>query len=247
MGMTVPQPEVAEPPKSFGARLVGVFFAPAATFADIVRHPNFVAPFIILTLSSIAVTETMLAKIGIERIVRQGIEHSSRASSMSPEQMQQAVEQGARIAGIITHLIGVIALPIFLLVVAGVGMLIASAIFGSPVNFKTAFSVACYASLVTLLSSLMAIALILLGDPEHFNPQSPTPTNPGFFLAADTSKPLLALLGSLDIFSFWLMALLGIGFSEATKRKAKAMSVFLVFFGLWAVVVLIKIGFAMLG
>jgi hypothetical protein len=246
MSTTVPPVEVAEPPKSFGARLVGVFFSPAATFADIVRHPNFIAPLIILMLASIAVAETMLAKIGAERMVRQGIEHSSRASSMSPEQMQQAVDQGARIAGIITHLIGVVAVPVFLLIIAGAGMLIASAIFGSPVNFKTAFSVACYAGLVRLLSSLMAIALIFLGDPENFNPQSPTPTDPGFFLSADTSKPLLALLGSLDIFSFWLMALLGIGFSEATQRKAKAISVFLVFFGLWVVVVLIKIGFAML-
>ncbi len=247
MGTSVPQPEVAEPPKSFGARLVGVFFSPGPTFADIVRDPNFVAPLVIVMLASIAVAETMLAKIGAERIVRQGIEHSSRASSMSPEQMQQAVEQGARIAGIITHLIGLIGVPVFLLIIAGLGMLIASAIFGSPVNFKTAFSVACYASLVTLLSSLMAIALIFLGDPEHFNPQSMTPTNPGFFLSPDTSKPVLALAGSLDIFSFWLIAMLGIGFSEATHGKAKAVSVSLAFFGLWAVYVLIKMGLATLG
>ena len=247
MSSTVSPPELAEPPKSFGERLVGVFFSPGPTFADIARHPNFVGPFIILMLASIAVTETMLAKIGIERIVRQQIEHSSRASSMTPEQMQQAVEQGAKFGGIFTHAIGVVGPPIFLLIVAGIGMLIVSVIFGSPVNFKTAFSVACYASLVSLLSSLMAVALIFLGDPEHFNPQNLTPTNPGFFLSRDTSKPLLALVGSLDIFSFWLMALLGIGFSEATHRKAKALSVFFAFFGLWAVYVLIKVGLATLG
>ncbi|HEV2494714.1 MAG TPA: YIP1 family protein [Terriglobia bacterium] len=246
MGTTAAPAQISESPKSLGARLVGVFFSPGETFADITRKPDFIAPLVILTLASIAVTETMLAKIGIERIVRQQIEHSSRASSMSPDQMQQAVEQGARIGGIIAHISGVLAVPIILLIIAAVGMLIMSAIFGSPVSFKTAFSVTCYASMVSLLGSVMAIALIFFGDPEHFNPQSPMPTNPGFFLDPSTSKPLLALAGSLDIFSFWMMALLGIGFSAASAKKAKTTSVFLAFFALWAVVVLIKVGIAAL-
>jgi len=246
MGTTAAPAEMSEAPKSLGARLVGVFFSPGDTFADIARQPSFIAPLIILSLASIAVTETMLAKIGIERIIRQQIEHSGRASSMSPEQMQQAVEQGARIGGIVTHVIGVIALPIFLVIIAAVGMLIMSAIFGSPVGFKTALSITCYASIVSLLGSIMAIALILFGDPEHFNPQSPMPTNPGFFLDPGTSKPLVAVAGSLDIFSFWMIALLAIGFSATSGKKAKTTSVFLVFFALWAVVVLIKVGIAAL-
>jgi Yip1-like protein len=244
MSTTTTPAEISESPKSLGARLVGVFFSPGETFADIARKPDFLAPLILLTVASIAVTETMLAKIGIERIVRQQIERSNRAASMSPDQMQQTVEQGARVGGIIAHVSGVLGVPIFLVIIAAVGMLIMSAIFGSPVSFKTALSLTCYASMVSLLGSLMAIAMILFGDPEHFNPQSPMPSNPGFFLDPGTSKPLVALAGSLDIFSFWLMALLGIGFSAASAKKAKTLSVFLVFFALWAVVVLIKVGIA---
>ncbi len=46
-------------------RLVGVFLSPRESFADIVREPDFVAPLIAIVLSTVAVTETMLAKIGM--------------------------------------------------------------------------------------------------------------------------------------------------------------------------------------
>jgi len=247
MGATVSPSEALEPPKSFAARFAGVFFSPGATLADIARKPDFIAPLVASMLASVVVTETMIWKIGMERIVRQQIEHSSRGATMTPEQVQQSVEQGARIGGMIAHVAGVLGMPVGALIVAGIGLLIVSVVFGSPVNFATAFSVACYASLVTILSSLMAIAMIFFGDPEHFNPQSPVPSNLGFFLSPDTSKPLMSLASSFDVFTLWFMALLAIGFSAATNRKAKSLALFWCFFGLWMVLVLIKMGFAMLG
>lgn len=233
------------PSKSFLERFLGIFVSPTETFADVARRPNFIPPLVVLVLSTVAVTETMLAKIGIERIVRTSIEQSGRASSMSPEQMEQAVSRGAGIGAIIAHLGGVLGAPIYLLIVAGIGLLIVNAIFGARVEFKTALAVTCYANLVVLLGSIMAIVLILLGDPEHFNPQNPMPSNVGFFLnPLETPKPLLSLAGSFDIFTLWFIGLLGVGFSEATGRKVKALTVFLTIFGLWMIWVLGKMGLA---
>jgi hypothetical protein len=237
-----------EPPKSFFERLVGVFVSPGATFADIARKPDFIVPLIVSILATMAVIETMLAKIGVERIVRQSLEQSGRASNMSPDQMQQAMEQGAKFTGIFMHLTGLLAAPIVLLVVAGVGLLIMNAIFGSQLKFKTAFCVTCYANMVSVLGAAIALVMILLADPEQFNAQNPMPTNPGFFFnPRETSKPLLSLLSSLDVFTIWFMALLGIGFSEAVSRKVKPATIFLCFAGLWAIWVLAKMGLSMLG
>jgi hypothetical protein len=237
-----------EPPKSFIQRMVGVFVSPGVAFADIARKPDFIAPLIVGILATVAVIETMLARIGAERIVRQSLEQSGRASNMSPEQMQQALEQGAKFTGIFMHLTGLLAAPVILLVVAGLGLLIMNAIFGSRLKFKTAFSVTCYANLVSVLGAIIALVMILLADPEQFNAQNPMPTNPGFFFnPRETSKPLLALLGSLDVFTVWFMALLGIGFSEAVSRKVKPTTIFLCFVGLWAVWILAKMGLATLG
>lgn len=237
-----------EPPKSFLQRLVGVFVSPGATFTDIARKPDFIVPLIVSILATVAVIETMLARIGVERIVRQSLEQSGRASNMSPEQMQQAMEQGTKFTGIFMHLTGLLAAPIVLFIVAGLGLLIMNAIFGSQLKFKTAFSVTCYANMVGVLGAVIALVMILLADPEQFNAQNPAPTNPGFFLnPRETSKPLLSLLASLDIFSIWFMALLGIGFSAAVSRKVKPTTIFLCFAGLWAIWVLAKMGLAMLG
>jgi hypothetical protein len=239
--------DVDIPAKSFPERLIGIFISPAGTLADVARKPDFIAPLIAGVLGAIAVTETMLWKIGMERIVRMSIEQSGRASSMSPEQMDQAVRQGARIGGIFAHIGGIVVVPISLLILAGLGLLIVNLIFGAKAKFKTVFSLICYANLVSLLGSLMAVAVILFGDPDHFNAQNPVPANVGFFLnPLEVSKSLYALASSADIFTIWLLILIAMGLSEATERKVKPLSIFLVYAGFWMIWILGKVGLAMI-
>jgi hypothetical protein len=247
MGGAAAKPADAETPAlSFPQRLLGIFISPRETLADVARKPDFWAPLIAVVLGTVAVTETMLWKIGMERIVRMSLEQSGRASSMSPDQMDQAVRQGARIGGIFAHLGGVVGAPIGLLIIAGLGLLIANLIFGAQAKFKTVFSLVCYVDLVSLLGALMALAVILFGDPDHFNPQNPVPANIGFFLdAREVSKPLYSLASSADIFTIWILILLGIGVSEATGGKVKPSSISLVYAGFWMIWVVAKVGLAM--
>ncbi len=235
------------PTKSFPARFAGVFIEPGETFADIFRRPDIIWPLAVAVISGVVFTETMLAKIGMERIIRNQLEQGGQAARMSPEQLDQAVSQGAGIATIFTHIMGLLGSPIFLLIVAGIGLAILNSFFGAQLKFKTVFSVTCYSQLVGVLGVLTGLAVILFGDVERFNAQNPMPTNVGFFLnPLETSKPILALAGSLDIFTIWFFILLGVGLSEASGRKVKALSIFLVYFGLWSVWVLGKVGFAAL-
>jgi hypothetical protein len=227
---------------------MGIFISPAETLADVARKPGFLAPLIAVVIAAIAVTETMLWKIGMERIVRMSIEQSSRASSMSPDQMDQAVRQGARIGAIFAHIGGIVVPPIALLIIAGLGLLIVNLIFGAQTKFKKVFSLICYANLVSLLGSLMAVAVILFGDPDHFNAQNPVPSNVGFFLnPREVSKPLYSLASSADIFTIWLLILIAVGLAEGTGRKVKPLTIFLVYAGFWVVWILVKMGLSMLG
>jgi len=248
MGDAIEHPAEADTPAlSFPERLMGIFISPGETLEDVARKPGFWAPLIALVLGAVAVSESMLWKIGMERMVRMGIEQSSRASSMSPEQMDQAVRQGARIGGILAHFGGLLGAPIYLLILAGLGILTVNLIFGAPTKFKTVFSVICYANLVSLLGSLMGVAVILFGDPDHFNPQNPVPSNVGFFLnPTQVSKPLYALASSPDIFTIWMLILVAIGLSKGTGSKTKPLSIFLVYVGLWAIWILGKVGLAMI-
>jgi hypothetical protein len=233
-------PEQPQASMSFIGRFAGVFFSPGEALADVARKPDFWAPLIVLVIVSVAITETMLAKIGMERIVMNSIEQSGR-----PAPPPEALARTVQFSSIAAHVAGVVALPIVLLIVAALGLLIVNALLGGTVNFKTAFAVSCYSNLVGVLGGLMGLAMILFGDPEHFNPNAFMPTNLGFFLnPLETSKPLMALATSFDIFTIWWLVLLGVGFSAATQRKIKALTIFMIFFGLWLLWVLAKVGLA---
>ena len=249
MGDPVVSPAEPEAPAlSFPERLMGVFISPVETLADVARKPGFWAPLIALVVGSVAVVETMLWKIGMERIVRTQLEQSSRSSSMSPEQLDQAVSQGAKFGAIFAHISGVVIMPLFLLVLAGLGILIVNLILGGRAKFKTVFSEVCYANLVSLLGSVMAVALILFGDPEHFNSQNPVPANLGFFLnPTQVSKPVYAVASSADIFTVWMLILVAIGLSKSAEGKVKPLPIFLVYAGLWVLWILAKVGLSMVG
>ncbi len=231
-------------PKSFLARFAGVFYAPGETFHDIAQKPDFLAPIITMTVLSIASAEIFLAKIGMAIVVRKGIEQSSRAGQVTPEQIQQAVP----IYTMITHVVGVVWPTLAVVVVAAVGLLFTNAFFGSQVRFKTSLADASYAYLVKALVFLVGVPMSLFSDPENFNINAPVPTNPAFFLTPPTeySKVLIAAASSLDIFDIWFIVLLGIAYSEATDRKIKPLTLGLCFGVTWLVIVLGKIGLTLL-
>jgi len=250
MGDTMVAPPMPEeqPADSFLSRALGVFISPGRAFESIVHKPDFIAPLIVAIVAAIAITETMMAKIGMERIVRKSIELSSRASQMSAEQLQQAAHQGATIGAIIARVAELVGVPIYLLVVAAVGLFIVNVIFGAATNFKVDLSVVCYANLVGLVGAVLALVVIFFGDPEQFNPQNFIPSNAGFFLNPhEVSKPLYTIATSFDIFTAWFLVVASIGLSIATARKVRPVPIFLTFFGLWLVWVLAKAGLSMLG
>ena len=235
------------PPKSFPARLLGVFIEPGATFEDIARKPDFIAPLILLILVSLAVVETMLAKIGMSRIMLQTLTQSGQAARMDPAQLNQAIAKGAPIGSALVQVTAVLGAPIFLLVVAGFGLLVLNGIFGQHAGFKAVFSTTCYANMPSLVGAVMAIAVMFFADPDAFNPKIPAPTNPGFFLNPQTtSHVVMALASSLDFVILWFLVLLAIGLSRVSRKKVKTGSIFLTYFGAWILLVIVKVGFALL-
>ncbi len=225
---------------SAAGRCFGVFTDPVGTFSAIVRRPDFWPPLVILILAWIALSELMASKVGTQAIVRRALELSGRASSLTPEQIQKAAEQG----GVFLH-ISFLKIPIFLIIIAAIGMMILKAVFGIPIGFKKAFSVAVYADLPFVIADILGIVVIVFGDPAAFNPPNFIPANVGFFLSPlNVSRPLYTIATSLNFFSFWFMGLLGIGFAATAGRKIRPRSVFFCFLGLWVIWVLLKAGLA---
>ncbi|HET7212177.1 MAG TPA: YIP1 family protein [Terriglobia bacterium] len=237
----------AIPAMSFPSRVLGVFIEPGATFEDIARKPNWIAPLVLLILAAFSVVETMLVKVGASQIALQGIQRSGRAAQMDPAQLDQIATRSAAVLRIVMPIGAVLGTPLFMLIVAGIGLLILNVFLGQHANFKHVFSVTCYADMPSVVGGVMAIAVGLFGDANTFNPRIPAPTNPGFFMNPLTSShALFALASSLDFVVFWFMALLAIGLSRVVQKKVKSSTVFMILFGIWVLLVVVKVGFALL-
>jgi hypothetical protein len=94
-------------------------------------------------------------------------------------------------------------------------------------------------------SVLTVAVLALLWNRQTIDPEAVgemLPTNPGVLISAKTAKVLHALLSTLDLTSFWTMALMVLGFSAATGAPRGRMAGLVI--GLWGVWVLGKTGFA---
>src|SRR5947208_1749542 len=111
-----------EPPKaSKGAfeRIIGVFFEPGATFADIAKAPSFVLPLVLVMLCGFGVSFTMSSRIDAEQMVRQQIMKSSRAADIPKEQLERQVEIGSKFAKYSFFAVPVV-IPIMLSIFAGI-------------------------------------------------------------------------------------------------------------------------------
>jgi hypothetical protein len=245
--MVAPPPPEEPAADSFLSRALGVFIFPGPAFESIVRRPDFLAPLITAIIAAVAVTELMLEKVGVDRIVRQSLELSGRASRMSADQIDQAVRQSATITSVLMRVAGFLAPPIYLLIIAGLGLLIVNTMFGGTTKFKVSFSVTCYAYLISLVGVVLGLVVILFGDLEQFNPQNFIPSNVGFFLnPRETSKPLYTIASSFDIFTTWFLILVSVGLSSAVAKKVRALPIFLTYLGMWVIWVLGKVGLGML-
>ncbi len=234
-----PPPPDQQPSESFFSKAFNVFISPGQAFESIARRPDFLAPLIVMTVSSIVIIEAMLEKVGIDRIIRRSLELSGRGAQMTPEQIDQAIQKAGTITAVSMRAGAVIGVPIYLLVIAAVGLLIANVIFGGSAKFKTAFSAVCYANLVLLVETVLGILMIFFGDMEQFNADNFLPTTLGFFLnPLTTSKPLYVIASSFDIFRVWFMILASMGLSAATGKKVGTLAIFLTFLAIWVVIVL---------
>lgn len=240
---TLPAPEAQPAIGPFG-RIIGVFFSPTPTFEDIAKKPSWVVPMVLLTLFSIAATVAFNQRVNWREFMAQQIEKSPRAANMSTEQKQQQIEGGAKITPIITYVFGVCGPALLALLITLVMWGAYNLLGGANTNFGTSFAITTHASMPGLLSSLLLILVLYLKPYGTIDVENPLATNVGALLPEDSAKWLLALGKSVDIFTFWMLILVAIGFAATNPKKLRGGKAFSIAFGVWAVWVVLRVGWA---
>jgi hypothetical protein len=242
---SMPAPDAqAQPAIGPFARIVGVFFSPKPTFEDIVRKPSWVLPLVLLTLFSIGVSFAINQRINWREFISQQIEKSPQAASMSAEQKEQRIEGGAKFSPPLTYAIGLLG-PIILLLVVALTMWGAYHLLGGAnTDFGTSFAITAHAFMTELLRSILFILVLYLKPYGTADLENPVATNLAAVLPDDSAKWLVALLKSIDVFTFWTLILLAIGFAATNAKKLKGSKAFTIAFSVWAAYVVCRVGWA---
>lgn len=248
MGTTpTPMPEAQAEPQAaispFG-RVIGVIFSPKATFEDIARKPSWVLPILITTVLSVISVVALNQRVNWHDYIIQQIEKSPRADQLTAEQKQQQADMGAKFTVGIVYASGLLVPICFALLVGLVMWGAYNLLAGTGARFSQSFAILAHAGLVGIVSTPLFLLVLFLKPPGTLDPENPLATNLAALLPEESAKWLVTLCKSIDVFTFWTLILVAIGFAAVNPRKLKGAKSFIIAFTVWAVYVVIRVGVA---
>jgi hypothetical protein len=163
---------------------------------------------------------------------------------MTADQREQMLETQTKFASVFGYVGGVLGTFIAAVVVAAVLMLAFNVVGGTKVGFVTSLSIVSYSWVPGIVGGLLGLLILFLKDPSTIDIQHLVAANAGAFLSEDSPKWLETLLSSFDLFIFWTMILMGIGFSATNPKKISFGKGLGTVVGVWLIYLLVKVGFA---
>jgi hypothetical protein len=245
---STPQPSSApiepEKPGGFFQNLIDMYFAPREAFTRIVRSPRFLVALLVYVVVVLGFTGIWMHKMDPAEFMKTQIEESGRADRIPADQREAIIEQQAKMMPIFAWVFGPVGIAVTLLVTSGVLLFIFRFFYASGVTFRQSFAIVTWVFLaVGLVTTPVTLAVMSLKGDWNLNPQDVVQANLALLLDKSTAaKPLWALLSSIDVFSLWMVFLLSVGFAVASK-KATGSALWGVAIP-WAIIVLVKVGWA---
>jgi hypothetical protein len=235
---------VASPPAQISplGRLIGVIFSPKPTFEDIARKPGWLLPVALLVIFGIIGAAGINQKVNWREYMAQQIEKNPSAAQLSPDQKEQRIEAGAKIAPYSAYIFGPLAPLIVVLAVALVMWGAYNLFAGAQLNYKTSLGIVSYAYVPALIGNILFLVVLLLKPYGTLDLDNPVATNLAAFLPEDTPKWLSAAGKNIDIIVLWITLLIAIGFAAANPKKLKGGKPFAIAFGLLIVWIIVRAG-----
>ena len=240
-----PSPEAAPSVSSIG-RIFGAIFSPKPTFESIAQRPTWILPLVLISILSVVTIFIFSQRVGWRSfMIRQDQQNSrlqKQMDQMTPEQRDKMLDQQTKIAPIFGYVFGVLGIFIVAVIVAAVLMVAFNVMTGGGIGFTTSLGIVTHSWVPGIIGGLLGILVLFLKDPSTIDLQHLVAANAGAFLSDDAPKWQEALLSSFDLFTFWSMILMGIGYSAANPKKisfGKALGTIVV---VWAIYVVCKVG-----
>jgi hypothetical protein len=232
MSEVAPAAAAAEADRGFLGTLVGVFVAPGDAFRAIAARPRFLAPFLMAVGIGVAFSAVWVTRVDPIEFMKVQLEESGGAERIPPEQRGEVLETQAKFFNVLVWVGPLVFAPLMFVALAGLFLFVYVFFYGAEATFAQSLAVVawCFAAFGLVLNPLILLVMSLKND-WNVDPQSVVQASAAALLdKAATAKPLYVLAGSLDLFSFWLIALLSIGYGAVIRRPASTAA--------WAIVTL---------
>lgn len=224
------------------ARIFGVLFSPKATFESIVRTPSWWLPVVIIVLLSLVVVGIFDKRGGWPYYLQKQMASNSRFQQLTPQQQQAQMAMALKVTPYFVYGEVAVVVPVVIVIVASVMLGLFNGLQGTQIKFKTALSIVSYAWVPGIITGILGIVVMCLKDPATVDLQNIVVANASAFISADSARWKIMLLSSIDIFTFWEMFLMAIGFGVAAPRKLSTGKAFGSIFVVWLVWVALKVG-----
>jgi len=229
-------------PRNFFSRLIGVYFSPGATFAEMAQAPRAIAPIIALTLLFIISGVLVSSRMPMDKLSEDRIQQQIASGQLTEERAEQQREGMRKIAPFMKFIIPIstaIWAVVSVFAFAGLAKLV-SMMMGIENKYMPLVSVTTYTMLAVYIISTVIFAILLFIKPiDEFDWSNPVGSNLAALLAAlgvgGLSKFVKGLLSYVDVFYIWKVALIAIG-CAAVSHKLKPSSA-MVYAGVVACVV----------
>ena len=226
-------------------RIAGVLFAPAETFRDIARKPDFVVPLLVLTVVMYLSVALTARHIDWDAAIDQQVEIAKKRNpNVTEEDIRAQAAVGTAAGKVIVWLIPIVMIAGYA-IVAGV-LLLACRLFGGEGRYGQAFSATIYAWMPMIIAAIIGTIVVVarggLIDPQMM--ETLVKSSPAFLVDMKQQPVLHSFLGSLELFSLWRLVLLIFGFA-ALSRLSRGKTAGIVI-SLWLILVVIKLGMAAL-
>jgi Yip1 domain len=240
-----PTPATTGSDSSFG-RIIGVLFSPKPTFESIVQKPTWVLPLILLAIVSIVLIFIFGQRVGWrDYMIRQDQQNSrtqKQMESMTAEQRENLINTQTKVAPIFAY-VAVVLVPFIAAVIVGAVLMLAfNLVHGTKIKFVPSLAIVSYSWVPGLIGGLLGILILFIKDPSTVDLEHLVASNGGAFLSDDSPKWLLMLLTMFDLFAFWNMFLMGIGYSAADPKKLSFGKALATIVGVWLIYVVVKVG-----
>jgi hypothetical protein len=231
-------PATPEAPKGLLSRIVGIFFSPRATYAEVAARPRWFGALAVSTVLIAAGFYFLLSSESGQRALldqqTQVIESFGiKLNDAAYDQMERGIER----AKYTTPIVQLFAIPLVSVVFAGILLGIFNALLGGDATFKQVFAIVAHSTLIAALQNTFSRPL------DYIRETMSSPTSLSVLLPFLEEKSFLGrLTGMLDLFQFWSILSLAIGLGVLYKRRTGpiATTMIVIYFVIVAVIAAVR-------